>query len=241
MSDLSTDVRSRLQSMHHEDFEHFVADLWGRQGWTARRTPQSGDRSVDVVAELDQGGFTTRAAIQAKRNSEGNKVESPVVRKVFSAKHRDDDTDVAIVVTTSSFTGPAREEAADSNVKLIDGSDLLGLIDELDAHDLVDEYAPVQDPEPEPSGMPDALLDDDDEGEGKSESSSPDLEFGTDDRTIGLTVVFIFSAIIGYVASEGGSPEVAVIFLIVMLLTGSQALAQIWEDFEEVLEYLSNQ
>jgi restriction endonuclease Mrr len=93
---------------------------------------------------VQRGTIDQKIAIQAKRYSEGNKVGQPKIQQYYTLKEQDTDAVAAVVVTTSSFTKDARLWANEHNVKLVDGEDLLEMIERLDAHDLVEEYAPEQ-------------------------------------------------------------------------------------------------
>jgi hypothetical protein len=135
-------LRRRLQAIDDYDFEHFVADLWKRQGWDTEVARGPGDRGVDVEARRSDGLTETKAVIQAKRYSEGNKVGRPKIQQYHSLKTQDPDADQAIVVTTSSFTQTAQRWADEHNMTLVDGADLGGLIEREGYHDLVEQYAP---------------------------------------------------------------------------------------------------
>lgn len=141
MSSVST-VESRLQNIDPYEFEEFVADLWELQGWDATATQASNDQGVDVVAQKDDGIVNQKLAIQAKRYSEGNKIGRDDVQQYYSMKVQDADADAAVVVTTSSFTTPAEEWAAEHNIKLVDAADILTVLEEENAQSLLDEYAP---------------------------------------------------------------------------------------------------
>jgi len=132
-------LKPLLQGMDDWDFEHFVADLWERQGWDAEVEQQSGDAGVDIRA-VKSMPYRQKALIQAKRYGENTTVGGPDIQQYSALKQQEQDADKAIVVTTSRFTSAAYDRAEDLNVKLIDGDDLAQLIDELDAYDLVEHY-----------------------------------------------------------------------------------------------------
>ena len=125
--------------MDDERFEHFVADLWAREGWQTTVSQQSRDKSLDVLAEKD-APYHQRHAIQAKRYRAGNNVGGPKVSEYASLRDQFD-ADAAVVVTTSGFTRDARERAATLNVKLVDGDDLVDMVERADALDLVAKYS----------------------------------------------------------------------------------------------------
>ena len=137
-----SDLLARLRNIDPYEFEEFVADLWRQQGWEATVSQSSNDMGVDVIAEKT-GMVDQKLAIQAKRYAEGNKIGRQDVQQYHSMKVQDATADAAVVVTTSSFSSPAEEWAGEHNVKLIDGSDLVDIVQEHNAHALVDEYAPT--------------------------------------------------------------------------------------------------
>lgn len=64
-----------------------------------------------------------KEVIQAKRRKPGNTVGNGVVQKTAGAAQRFDAPN-AVVVTTSSFTSPAKTAARQADVELIDGDEL---------------------------------------------------------------------------------------------------------------------
>jgi HJR/Mrr/RecB family endonuclease len=130
---------SHLREIDEYDFEVFVAKLWERYGWKTTVTSGSNDRGVDVISGKDTP-FKQNHAIQVKRWGSGNKVGRPQIQQYSSLRHRENDIDFVVVVTTSSFTRQAKEEASNLDVKLVDGSDLYQVVSEVDAEDLVSDY-----------------------------------------------------------------------------------------------------
>lgn len=130
----------RLQGMDDYDFEHFVADLWSRMGWSTKVSQASVDAGIDVIASKD-APYPQKQLIQAKRYKSTNSVGGPDIQQYASLKHQEDSVDSVVVVTTSSFTNYAEERAEELNVKLVDGDDLVSLIRENEAGDLLERYA----------------------------------------------------------------------------------------------------
>jgi hypothetical protein len=139
---MSTEAKTRLQSVDPYEFETLVAEVWEADGWDTQVSQASNDMGVDVEAYKTDGIVDQKAVIQAKRYSGNNKIGRPKIQQYHALKEQDPEADVAVVVTTSSFTSTAEEWAADHNVKLVDGDDLLHLIEERNAEELIDEYAP---------------------------------------------------------------------------------------------------
>lgn len=152
-------VRRHLQRMDPEEFEHFVADVWARIGWDTRVVGAPGDRGVDVVATAttDTAG-PQKQLIQAKRYGPETTVGSPEVQQYASLRLQRDGVDQVTVVTTGGFSGQAEDMAPDLDVILVDGEELIGIVLEVDAVDLLAEYldgvelASAVDAEPRPSG-----------------------------------------------------------------------------------------
>lgn len=121
------EIKRALRSIDEFEFERFVADLWRAMGWAAAATQGSTDRGVDVVATRDEP-FPRKHVIQAKRYAGDNLVGSPAIQQYASLGRQEDGVDAVVVVTTSGYTQQARQVAADLNVKLVDGDDLVGIL-----------------------------------------------------------------------------------------------------------------
>lgn len=132
------DIKPALQQLDDYEFEKFLGDLWAADGWDTRVLQASNDRGIDVEAtKFDP--IEEKHLIQAKRYSDGNNVGSKEVQQ-YSSLRRQENADVVIIVTTSGFTRQAEERAEDLNVKLIDGDDLVQLINSKGATDLLEKY-----------------------------------------------------------------------------------------------------
>lgn len=137
------DMKTILQQLDDYDFEHLIADLWADQGWETRVLQASNDRGIDVEARRADP-FEQKHLIQAKRYSAGNNVGSKEAQQYASLRHQEENVDAAVIVTTSGFTRQAEDVAADLNLKLIDGDDLVQIIQTQDAQHLIDEYTSTQ-------------------------------------------------------------------------------------------------
>lgn len=131
-----SELKSALQSMDDEKFEYFVGEVWSREGWETEVSQQSQDKSLDVLAEKSKP-YHQRHAIQAKRYQAENKVGGPSISEYASLTDYFD-ADAAVVVTTSGFTADARERAETLGVKLVDGDDLIEMIERTEAYDLLE-------------------------------------------------------------------------------------------------------
>lgn len=126
-----------LEDVHSLDcgqFEHLVSYLWSDNGYRTTVTSGSNDQGIDVIAENN----SERVAIQAKQYSRGNKVGNRVIRNTAGVLPRGFDR--VIIVTSSSFTEPAKKEAQEygKQVRLINSRLLLH---ELNRSDLKPDYS----------------------------------------------------------------------------------------------------
>ena len=129
-------LRRRLQTMDPYAFEEFIADVWERLGWHTRTVGKPGDRGIDVIATRGD----KKQLIQAKRYVPNTTVGSPEVQQYASLRIQEDGVDRVTIVTTGEFTRQAEDLAPDLNVHLIDGEDLLGVLEELEAFEVFAEH-----------------------------------------------------------------------------------------------------
>ena len=134
-------LRRRLQTMDPEVFEHFIADVWETLGWETRVVGEPGDKGIDVIATGEHGdGRTETQLIQAKRYGPNTTVGSPEVQQYASLRLQEEGVDTVTIVTTGTFSSQAEEMAPELAVELVDGEDLLEVIDALDSWAVVAEY-----------------------------------------------------------------------------------------------------
>lgn len=134
-------VKRRLQSMGNYDFEHFIADVWEEMGWDTEVSQAAGDAGIDVIATKETP-YKQKKVIQAKRYGDNTTVGGPDVQQYASLRHQVEGADSVVIVTTSSFTSAAKERAEELNVKLVDGEDLVQLVEDLGADHLITKYIP---------------------------------------------------------------------------------------------------
>ena len=130
------DVRRRLQRMDPHQFEHFVADVWGRLGWDTEVVGEPGDRGIDVRATKAE----EKQLIQAKRYGPNTTVGSPEVQQYASLRLQEDDVNQVTIVTTGTFSTQATDMAPELDVILVDGESLIEIVGEIDAWDIVAAY-----------------------------------------------------------------------------------------------------
>lgn len=114
-----------LRQMDDERFEQFVADLWAEMGYRTVVRQFSNDGGIDVVASK-RGPAGAAKTIQAKRYA-STSVGGPDVQQYFAMKHQEG-ADKGLIVTTGTFTDPAKDRAAELGVGLIDGRNLVTLV-----------------------------------------------------------------------------------------------------------------
>ena len=133
-------VKNRLQRMDDYDFEYFVGDLWERMGWECDVSQASVDAGIDVVA-TKSNPYPQKSIIQAKRYGPNTTVGGPDVQQYASLKQQESGVDSVVIVTTNSFTRAAEKRAKELNVKLVDGDNLVSMIDDLRAEDLIEKHS----------------------------------------------------------------------------------------------------
>ncbi|MFC6930825.1 restriction endonuclease [Actinomadura yumaensis] len=112
-----------LDEMTWLEFEFAVRDLMRRDGVAAEHVGKPGDFSGDVIgydAVLDGTWM-----VQAKHYGPKTKVKSEDVQKVAGAAKPVYQAELTLVVTTNTYTRPARDFAALCGMHLIDRDDLI--------------------------------------------------------------------------------------------------------------------
>ncbi len=106
-----------IRFMSGLEFERYMAAFLRGQGYTVKETKASGDRGIDLLLSTD----TRKIAVQLKNYSRpvGNKAVQETFTGWAISK-----ADEAWLITTSSFTQNAINDARDTGVRLIDGREL---------------------------------------------------------------------------------------------------------------------
>jgi len=112
-----------LQSMHPNDFEEYIADLYRRLGYTTEVVGGSHDGGIDVIVTKDG----IKHYIQCKKYI-SSKVGVSEVRDFYGAMAGKLSSGKGIFITTNIFTTEAEQFASDKPIELIDGDRLLRLI-----------------------------------------------------------------------------------------------------------------
>jgi restriction system protein len=123
-------LKKRLLEMDAYQFEFLVSDLLKKLGYAnVRVTKRSGDKGIDVLADLTMDGIThVKTAVQVKRYRDGNNISGAVVAQLRGSAEVDQR---GLVITTSEFTKDAIAEAKAVNkmpIALINGDKLISLL-----------------------------------------------------------------------------------------------------------------
>ncbi|MGW2202057.1 restriction endonuclease [Streptomyces sp. NPDC001774] len=112
-----------------DGFEHTVAALCARDGCAAVEVVGgAGDLGADVLAVTEDG---RRVVLQCKRYAEDNRVGSQDLQRFGGTCFAIHEADVAVVVTTSSFTAPAVEYATTCGIICVGGDALAAWTDQI--------------------------------------------------------------------------------------------------------------
>ncbi len=100
-----------IDSMNGRDFEHLLVKLFKRLGYKTRHVGgNGGDFGADLIVEKD----SIKVAVQAK-NYDTNRVGNDAVQQAIAGAAYYDCA-VAMVVTNSTFTKAAKQQAQGSNL-----------------------------------------------------------------------------------------------------------------------------
>ncbi len=123
-------LMQKLYEMDPYQFEFLVADLLQAIGYeNVEVTKRSGDKGIDVTANLTMDGITNvKTIIQVKRFKKGNNISGKVITQLRGSAEVDQR---GLVITSSDFTKDAVVESKAQNkmpVSLINGEKLLDLL-----------------------------------------------------------------------------------------------------------------
>jgi len=121
--------------MTDDDTEDAVEYVTPSKAYLRRRLQQMDPYDLETfVADVwTQLGWSTRV------------VGSPEVQQYASLRLQEDAVDTVTIVTTGEFSRQAADMAPDLDVTLVDGEDLLGVLDELEGYDVfVDHFDDIQ-------------------------------------------------------------------------------------------------
>ncbi len=121
------DTRPNLMDLTPGEFESLIQNLFTKMGLEARQTRASRDGGVDCVAYDTRPIFGGKVVIQAKRYK--NTVGVSAVRDLFGTL-QNEGASKGILVTTSGYGTASFEFAQNKPIELIDGANLLYLLEE---------------------------------------------------------------------------------------------------------------
>jgi restriction system protein len=129
-SDVLSDLESRpnLMELNPFEFENLVANLFSKMGLDTKQTRSSKDGGVDAVAFDLRPVIGGKVVIQAKRYK--NTVGVYAVRDLYGTM-MNEGANKGILVTTSGYGPDAFEFAKDKPIELLDGGQLLYLLDQV--------------------------------------------------------------------------------------------------------------
>lgn len=118
-------LKRLAQELKGHPFAHFIAHLLSTMGYRSRVSPEGADGGVDIIAHKDELGFEPPIVKVQVKSTDGS-VGHPVVTALYGTVTHNE---YALVVTLGVFTPQARAfERSKSNLRLIDGSQLVALI-----------------------------------------------------------------------------------------------------------------
>jgi restriction system protein len=121
------DDRTNLMDLSPTEFEELITNLFAKMGLETRLTQASRDGGVDCVAYDQRPILGGKVIIQAKRYK--NTVGVSAVRDLYGTMHNEG-ASKGILVTTSGYGKAAFDFAAGKPLELLDGSNLLYLLEE---------------------------------------------------------------------------------------------------------------
>jgi restriction system protein len=117
-------IHKRLaKELKGHPFTHFVAHLLNTMGYRTRVSPEGTDGGIDIVAHKDELGFEPPIVKVQVKSGEG-KVGGPTVAELIGNLGP---TEFGLFVTLGYFTPQALQKAK-TNVRLIEGDELIDLI-----------------------------------------------------------------------------------------------------------------
>lgn len=118
-------VKILAQELKGHGLADFVAHLLGTMGYQTRISPEGPDMGVDIIAHKDELGFEPPIIKIQVKSTEGS-IGDPIVSQLYGKVEK---SEFGMFVTLGTFTNQASTFARNkSNLRLIDGNDLVDLI-----------------------------------------------------------------------------------------------------------------
>ncbi len=118
-------IKKLAQELKGHGLAEFVAHLLNAMGYRTRVSPAGPDGGVDIIAHKDELGFEKPLIKVQVKSGEGN-IGEPIISQLNGIVEKDE---FGMVVTLGTFTNQAVTFVRNkSNIRLIDGEDLVSLI-----------------------------------------------------------------------------------------------------------------
>lgn len=120
-------IKRLAQELKGHPFAEFMAHLLGAMGYRTRVSPEGPDGGIDIIAHKDELGFEPPIIKVQVKSGEGS-IGAPLVQALFGNVEQTSG-EFGLFVTLGSFTSQAATFArSKSNLRLIDGTELVNLI-----------------------------------------------------------------------------------------------------------------
>lgn len=118
-------IKNTLYDMSSREFEIFISKYFESQGYETKVTKRTRDGGFDIICKKNKPTKLI-LLVECKHYTEGNKVNVQLVRGLYGV-HCAEGVNQSILVTTSTFTKPARDFADEQKtlMQLIDIDDLV--------------------------------------------------------------------------------------------------------------------
>jgi len=123
-----SEIKYKFHQVDPFKFEELVAMVWRLLGYQTDVKRKTGDRGIDITATHPNN--SNKILIQVKRNSSNNKISSGQVRKYATLYQQESNVDSIVIVTSSTFTDPAKQLAQDLDIQAINGDQLAKTVSE---------------------------------------------------------------------------------------------------------------
>lgn len=120
-------IKQLSQELKGHPLAHFVAHLLEKMGYRTRISPEGPDGGIDIIAHKDELGFED-PIIKVQVKSSSGSIGDPIVSALYG---KVGPKEFGLMVTLGTFSPPAKNfERSKSNLRLIDGDELVDLIQE---------------------------------------------------------------------------------------------------------------
>jgi restriction system protein len=118
-------LKRLAQELKGHPLAEFVAHLLNTIGYRTRVSPEGPDGGIDIIAHKDELGFEPPIIKVQVKSTDGN-IGDPMVSSLYGKVANDE---FGLLVTLGSYTNQAKNFAkSKSNLRLIDGNELVGLV-----------------------------------------------------------------------------------------------------------------